>query len=635
MGVLLPAALALLALAIPIVIFYMLRLRREELPVSSSLLWRRALQDRTANAPWQRLKRNLLLLLQLLLLALLVVSLARPFLNVGTVAASNVVLILDASASMQATDEANGESRFERARQEASALVDALQGGSRMSIVLAGPHPAVIASASDDKSALRATLGGLAPSNGGTDMVQAITLASAASRQLGDATVVLISDGALAQSGQLPQATGRAAYINVGKSGRNLAITSLSLRDGPGGPQLFAGIYNSASQPAAAILAVKVDGQLRDSRTVDLGAGDEKSVTLEGLPLTTRLVEATISVDGADANLLAADDTAWAVRATPPDVKVLLVTRSNSFLEKSLSLVPNVKLFKSAPADYASSNDYDLTVLDASMPAQVPGGNLLLFAPPNSPLLPVSGTLSYPAVGQAAVNDPLMRFVDLSNLHLAIAQRMGTPSWARVLLRTTSGEPLMIAGETGGRRVAAIAFDLHQSDLPLQVAFPILMANLVQWLQPTGAVDAPAVLGADDPISINPAPQADQIVVTPPGSDAKSTTLQPSGPASFAGTDRLGLYTVQQMFGGKPLGPPEQFAVNLFSREEANITPRTQIAFSGSAPSPGAGTAQRPVEIWPWALLASLLLLTLEWWLYNRAGLPRIRWPRHTATRPK
>src|SRR5438876_3681335 len=105
MGILLPTALGLLALAIPIIIFYMLRLRREQMPVSSSLLWRRALQDRTANAPWQRLRRNLLLLLQLLLLLLLVVSLARPFVFTDAVASGNLVLILDGSASMQTVDE--------------------------------------------------------------------------------------------------------------------------------------------------------------------------------------------------------------------------------------------------------------------------------------------------------------------------------------------------------------------------------------------------------------------------------------------------------------------------------------------------------------------------------------------------
>src|SRR6266566_8295248 len=158
MGVLLPAALALLALAVPIIIFYMLRLRRDEAPVSSSMLWRRALLDRTANAPWRRLRRNLLLLLQLLLLLLLVFSLARPFVFTDTVASGNIVVVLDASASMQATDEAGGKSRFDRARDEASALVDGLGSDSRMTIIWAGPSAQTVASTSADKSALHAAL---------------------------------------------------------------------------------------------------------------------------------------------------------------------------------------------------------------------------------------------------------------------------------------------------------------------------------------------------------------------------------------------------------------------------------------------------------------------------------------------
>src|SRR4051812_16948763 len=170
MGILLPAALVLLALAIPIIIFYMLRLRREELNVSSSLLWRRALLDRTANAPWQRLRRNLLLLLQLLLLLLLVFSLARPFLFTDAIAAGNIVAVIDASASMQSTDEAGGATRFDRAREQADALVDGLGSDSRMTIVWAGPSAQTVASTSRDKSALHAALKGIAPSNGKGDI---------------------------------------------------------------------------------------------------------------------------------------------------------------------------------------------------------------------------------------------------------------------------------------------------------------------------------------------------------------------------------------------------------------------------------------------------------------------------------
>lgn len=633
MGILLPAALALLALAVPIIVFYMLRLRREELSVSSSLLWRRALQDRTANAPWQRLRRNLLLLVQLLLLLLLVFSLARPFLSTGTIAAGNIVVVLDGSASMQALDE-GGKSRFARAKEEAARFIDSLTGDARMSLIWAGPSALSAASASSNKPTLRAALNALEASNGKAAMDPALTLAAASASQLGNSTVVLISDGAFTGAETLPTVPARVRYINVGRSGSNLGITSLSLREAPGGPELFASVYNSGDAEATVLLTIKVDGELKDSRQVTLPGLDEQPVTIAGLPLTTRLVEAELKGGGdTAADLLSADNRAWALRPKPPASNVLLVTEGNGFLEKSLNLMPNVKLFKVAPAAYAPSDGFPLTVLDAHIPAELPNGNLLLFAPPNSPLIPVSGTLAYPQMGQAAANDPLLRFVDLSSTNLAAASRITPPSWARVLARAASGDPLLLAGERDGRRIAIVAFDLHQSDLPLQIAFPILMANLLEWLQPSTAVDAPALLLPGDPISIRALPEADEIRVTPPGEGARQTTLQPSSSLSFAGTEALGVYTVGQYAKGQPLGNAEQFAVNLFSREESSITPRPDIAFTGTEAEPQGAAPTRPIEIWPWVLAVSILLLSAEWWLYNRPGNLRLRLRRRASTR--
>src|SRR5574341_312536 len=144
-----PLFLSLAGLAIPIVILYMLKLRRRETEISSIMLWRMVLRDREANSPWQRLRRNLLLLLQLLLLALLVVALARPFIPVPVVATGQVTVLLDASASMNATDVE--PSRFEEATKIARALANDLTTQSLMTIIVVGPQPRVIASASSDK----------------------------------------------------------------------------------------------------------------------------------------------------------------------------------------------------------------------------------------------------------------------------------------------------------------------------------------------------------------------------------------------------------------------------------------------------------------------------------------------------
>src|SRR3972149_4355904 len=104
MGLLAPLALIGL-LAVPLIVaFYMLRLRRPEPPVSSTYLWQQLVRDVEANAPWQKLRRSLLLLLQLILAVVFAFLVARPFSEHPAGLARDLVLVIDASASMSATD---------------------------------------------------------------------------------------------------------------------------------------------------------------------------------------------------------------------------------------------------------------------------------------------------------------------------------------------------------------------------------------------------------------------------------------------------------------------------------------------------------------------------------------------------
>src|SRR5690348_15722976 len=135
MAFLTPIALLGALLAIPIVLLYMLRLRRREVVVSSTFLWQQIVRDNEANTPWQRLRRNLLLLLQLIILALLVLALARPFITVPAVSTGQIELLLDASASMNASDMPNGETRFDEAKRQALSIVDTLGQNDTMTII--------------------------------------------------------------------------------------------------------------------------------------------------------------------------------------------------------------------------------------------------------------------------------------------------------------------------------------------------------------------------------------------------------------------------------------------------------------------------------------------------------------------
>src|SRR5258706_13904146 len=113
MSFLAPLSLLLGLLAAPIILLYMLKLRRREVSVSSTLLWLMVLRDREANSPWQRLRRHLLMLIQLLLFAALVVALAQPFWGGPTVASGTLAVLLDGSGAMHSVDVPNGSWRFQ------------------------------------------------------------------------------------------------------------------------------------------------------------------------------------------------------------------------------------------------------------------------------------------------------------------------------------------------------------------------------------------------------------------------------------------------------------------------------------------------------------------------------------------
>ncbi|MCX8090005.1 MAG: VWA domain-containing protein [Verrucomicrobiae bacterium] len=608
----------LFAVSIPVVIlFYLLKRKRVVKLVPSTVLWQRFLADTQASAPFQKLRKNWLLYLQILLLALAVLALARPFFPTEAKPARLRVVILDGSASMQATDES--PSRFEKARAEALRWVDALQPGDQMVILLAGANTEVKQPATSDKAALRRALLACAPSDAPTRLLPALRLADSLVRDHRSAEVHLFSDGA---ADDLREFTGRTLpliYHKLGHRAENLALIALDSRPHPDEPNLrvvYTAVASFASNTLRADLelffqaADAATPRLLETRvlTVQPGQTAKHAFTVEqradGI-FTARLV-------GRDD--LAADDEAFVVSLLPRAVNVLLLTRGNRLLEKALRAVPNVQLTVATDLTDPAER-FDFVVLDGVTPTVWPKGNVLAFRVANTNWIERLTELESPALVDWKATHPLLRYVSFDAVLVAKSlapAESALPAWALPVLEA-SRAALILAGERGRQRIVWVGFDPLESNWPLRVSFPIFIANAVEWLNPANARLAQLFVRAGDPFRLpltEPLPTAE--VKLPDGStrtlklDTNATELV------FGETARRGVYQVRLGTNSIP------FCANLLDPAESNILPRDELKFGESASVPATTVQRTNYELWRTLAALGLGLLLLEWWWYHK-----------------
>ena len=614
-----PLFLLLGLLAGPIIILYMLRLRRREVMVSSTLLWQKLLRDREANAPWQKLRRNLLLILQLIILAALVFALARPFLPTPSIISGSVVVLLDASASMLATDVE--PTRFDAAKAEVARLISDLGGDSQMTLIKVGQTPTVLAAATNDRTQLQRALDTAQPDPADAAWNAAFALATGAAQGFRDGRIVIISDGGLPND--LPPLPVESIYLPIGESGENLAITALATRETESGIQLFASVQNEGLIDRETLLSIDLDGTLFDSRRLTVPAGSSVNATWD-LPPGTATIRAYLGDNAGD--FLPLDDVAWAVHEGGVSNRTLLVTEGNLFLEQVFTVLPGIEAFKvPAGSDLLDPEtfDYDLVIFDGvALPEPPPAADMLIINPQaggEGGLFSVTGAFSN-TITTRLEESPLLQFVDWSEVDVRQAQRVSAP-WAQTLVAAEGG-PLLQIGEQNGYRIAIMTFDLRDSDLPLQIAFPILMANITGWLSPGRAFDAPTGLQPGDPVAVVPGASSTAVLVQKPDG-SRWTAEVGEADLFFTETDTPGLYTVllRDAAADRPAG---SFAVNLFSPAESAIRPvaSLQIGQTQVETEDEGDVGQR--ELWPWLLAIAVVVLIVEWWVHHRGT----RWPK-------
>ncbi len=599
---------ALLLWAIPviaaIIFLYLFRLRRQERRISSLMLWGHALQEMQANAPFRRLRANWLMALQILAALALVVALARPYRTVPGVSGRCVAVVLDSSASMRATDVS--PTRFDRAKAEASELIEGLGRDDSMCLVIAGSPTRVAAPLSSDKSALRAALASVTATDCPARGDEAVRLALSLIQGRAGGRVVVLSDGGFPELGVSGAATLAITYVRIGRSDDNVAITALDSRPGPDGrPLVLASVRNFSQRKRPCDLEIRADGALADVQRLSLAAGEETSRVFSA-PRGAQHI--TVRLDVKDH--LASDNEAHLLTGGGKQRSGLLLTNGNLFLQKALALDPRVSFVRSAAPTGVMVGRHDLYIFDRMAPTAPAAGALLFIAAANAQApVRVSGVVSNPQVTGWNREHPITRWVDFSDLHIARAQKATALDWGQPLVYARD-TPLVVVGERRGIRAIYIAWNLMDSDLPLRVGFPIFIANCIQWLVGDVGGAPMANLRTGDVFALTPAVAAPALDVKLPGGGEVKVPV--SGGTAALRLDRAGVYEARA-------GKYRAFAAaNLLDAGESSIAPRDALTIAGRQVASVGRRPRRTQEYWRLVILAVLGLSGLEWLAYHR-----------------
>lgn len=553
-------------LSIPVLLLmYFLKQRYQPKEVSSLLLWEKANILAKAQEPWQKLRRNILLALQLAALVLLSLAMARPyFMGAGQV--QDYVLALDCSLSMQAEDVEG--SRFEVAKEKMEELARSTADGSRFTLVFLSEQPTVVFSAQEKGDTLYNAIEHAQVTAGGVDWITAESLLIHEKNSLGGEVVIFSDD--IYEFTKLD-----ALWQNENGGGENTALTLLSYTresDGSFTVLVRAAQYGAAAEKTVALFA---DGVLLDSQTVSLEENGVADCYFTA-PKESRALSAKIMED----DILLADNEIFSGGSVETDRKVLLVSDQNIFLETALSLLDGVEVYRINSTQEIPSGGYALQIYDGCLPEAMPQeGALLLINPPAGNRFVAVGEKQDFSDHVTVVADE--NFPDLASLHFDVSQANPiTDTFGRAFL-TCQGQTLGRYGEKNGRKMAVLSFDLHESDLPLQAGFPIFLYQLMQWYFPEmdgnygqfyAEASIPLLLEADT---------AKATIYLPDGSSKQ--VAPPFPPNAFTDTAQTGIYTLQEE-NADGVVTQKTFAVNAKTENESDLRPTgTESTYTGGA----------------------------------------------------
>jgi hypothetical protein len=607
-----PTGLLWASLAVPIVIFYILKIRLRRVPVSTILFWRQIFEEKKPRSLWQRLRHLLSLLVQLAFLCLLVGALAQPFFAWEINAARQVVLVIDNSASMNATDVA--PTRLGRAKELGQNVIDGLRARDQMAIVAAGTQPQVICGLTGHLRTLHEYLAGVTPSDGPTRVAEAVALAEQLVGGESNVQIIVLTDGCAKGIDEIVKKE-NVQVVPVGGRTGNVAITAFQVRRSlldPIGYEILVEVVNHSDDPVECRFEIDLNGSVIDVVPLKLSANEKWSKVIEKTAADGGRLTGRINYEDA----LAADNQAVALLPRREFQPVALVSASGDlFIEKVLEANPLVKLSVSRKP-LAKPPAGTVMVYHRQVPNPLPPGPALVIDPEGDcDLWQVGEKLQNPIVTKQDRDSPLMAHVRLDNVLMPEARKLTfteTAGKPQVLAAALGSEPLLCALDRSEGKVFVLTVNLDKGDLPLRTAFPILVTNALGWFT-GGRGELREALATGSVTEITLPDTAGEYLLRAP--DGQTRKLPPGvkrttvGPLDQCGVWSVGANTPDAV-------PVQEIACNLANRDESDLRPPESLPSVSDEPVRALGFAGRP--IWFYLLAAGFLLIVAEWYLYQR-----------------
>ena len=652
------SALVTAAFAVPVLLlFYLLKLRRRPVRVSSTQLWTQAVHDLQVNSPFRWLRPTALFLLQAAILALFLAALARPVLDMPHAASARVLLLIDRSASMSVRDVPGAATRLDLAKETALRMVDEYaRGGAPAVGVIAFAADARIASPlSQDLGSCRNSIKELQPTDQPADLGAALRLAAGLlgsntdeSEARQSAHVTLLSDGNVTrpQSISLPGAEFR--FRRIGPPPKpagcdNLGIVAFVARrewDDPASTRIFVRVINAGTAPVTAALTLTLDGQEIDRRALTVpgspapsadgrpDAGEPApSAPGEGTTIFTLSSRAggliRVRIDRPD--LLAADDEAAVVlpAATKPRVLIVEPDATDPPAPDTTWVLQDVLTELQLPVRITTLSAFnqeppgaipaDLVIFDGVRPARVPLVPSISFGAGLPGLPPGPDDRRGTAFIAWDRMHPVLRDVALDSVYIGPHIGLPTERETRVLGKITelardAAGPLMVEIEEAGLRRLLVAFRPADSTWPLTFGFPIFLASAIDRLAIRPESRSGVMFTTSAPTELQGHPGQQLATLVGP------TTIVAHSLQSGPGLQRLNLGLIERagIYRESDAAGSLVVPVNLLSTLESSMAELPTITVAGSTLAPSAAGGE-PRELWPWLVLAALALLCIEW----------------------